>query len=97
MHDVIGGFQAGVDPPSPRGSALWKLEFVRLPVCVEGEIDEQPVLAKFSTEGNRVGAIAPVGLIGLDAVPGFGGLAKHIGQPDSVRFVGHVAGRALLA
>src|SRR5437773_9612094 len=91
--DVLGRFASRVDPSTPRAAVArrWWLEFERLPVRVQDQVDGQPFPLQVSGEGDAVGLIAPVGLAELHAVPRLARSPDHLGQTLPPALVLHVA------
>src|SRR5262245_1187185 len=65
MHDVVRGFQGGIDPTVPPFSAgaRWQLEFERFPIGIQDEVEYQWLVPGLNCQGDTERVVAPVGLV----------------------------------
>src|SRR5687768_6501298 len=81
-HDVLRRFERRIDPSAPRTSAGiadgWQIELQQLPICVQDQIDADPLPPQFRLKGEAVGMLAPVRLPDLDAMPGLARLPEQL-------------------
>src|SRR5581483_6722051 len=85
LDGVLRRVQHRVDPSPPRFT-VWngrQLEFQRLPVAVEDEVEAEAFLSQFRLEGDAVGVFAPVRPAELYPVPGLVRLFDEPGQARS--------------